>query len=141
MGVKGPAPTPAKMRLLKGSGTGRDVAGRKVRAQPRAVPAIPDRPDWLDPVAGRFWDRVAPELERLGIVGLLDVGALEQACVAYARWRADPKPSHSAELRACLVQCGLTPAARLRMTLPEPAHADDEAAFGLDRKHTTRRMT
>lgn len=77
-----------------------------------------------------MWDRVAPELERMGILGRIDHAALEAYCVAYRRWREDPKPTNGAELRAWAVQLGLTPAARLRMTLPEAPDDADEKVFG-----------
>lgn len=134
MGARGPAPSPAKLRLLKGDGRSRDADGRKVRPQPTAVPGAPDAPPWLSDEGRWLWDRVAPELERMGVLGRLDVASLAAACDAWSRFRAHDGgrgwSTVSAELRQWLVQLGLTPAARLRMTLPEAACDDDEAVFG-----------
>lgn len=149
-------PEPASLRLLKGRGPGRDSGGRKVVAPPQAVPACPERPDWLTPDALDMWERVTPELERLGLLGRIDLGALAAYCEAWATWKAarlvvevegvvvegrDGNPvrnpavmvanAASAELRAWAVQLGLTPAARQRMTAP-PVDDDleTEALFG-----------
>lgn len=139
----GRTPEPASLRLLKGRSPGRDSGGRKVVAPPQAVPACPERPDWLTPDAQDMWQRVTPELERLGLLGRIDLGALAAYCEAWATWREARRlldaegvvvagrdgnavrhpavmvaNAASAELRAWAVQLGLTPAARQRMTAP-----------------------
>lgn len=144
----GRTPEPAALRLLKGRSPGRDSGGRKVTAPPQAVPACPERPGWLTPDAGDMWERVTPELERLGVLGRIDLGALAAYCEAWATWRAarrlldaegvvvkgkDGNPvrnpallaanAASSELRAWAIQLGLTPAARQRMAAP---HVDDD---------------
>lgn len=150
-----PVPQPAKLRVLKGNGVDKDVAGRRVRPQPMAVPQVPVMPDWLPQRAAEMWQRVTPELKRLQLVSSLDLAALEGFCVAYARWRdaqdmlaqdgltqvgqkgevvrhpcTTIAKQFAEEMRYLAVQLGLTPAARLRMTLPEVTDDEEEAVFG-----------
>lgn len=154
--MPGPPPTPAKLRLLKGKGPGTDSSGRKVRAQPVDVAFLPDAPEHLPELAAAQWDHVAAGLRRMEIAGPVDVAALEAFCLAYARMRdaeaviaeegmftagstgqlvAHPAVAIAHQARGQIgtlgAQLGLTPAARLRMTLPE-AKGDDkeEALFG-----------
>lgn len=144
----GRTPEPASLRLLKGRSPGRDSGGRRVVAPPQAVPAVPDMPEWLTPDAQDMWERVTPELERLGLLGRIDLGALSAYCECWSTWRAAREVVHfegiiaegrdgnpvrnpavmvanaaSSEMRAWAVQLGLTPAARQRMTAPA---ADDD---------------
>lgn len=153
--MPGPPPQPAKLRVLKGNGRDRDVAGRKVRPQPQVVPYLPDAPEHLAPLAAEMWDRVAGELRRLEIAGNVDAAVLEAFCTAYATMRdadelvgrqgmtvagsqgqqvAHPMLAVAAKARAQIgtlgSQLGLTPAARLRMTLPEVTDDEEEAVFG-----------
>ena len=156
MGARGKAPAPAKLRVLKGNGVDRDQDSNVVRRQPQDVPFLPDAPDHLPELAAAQWDHVAAGLRRMEIAGPVDVAALEAFCLAYARMRdaeaviatdgmftagstgqlvAHPAVAISAQARQQIgtlgAQLGLTPAARLRMTLPE-AKVDDkeEALFG-----------
>lgn len=151
----GRVPQPARLRVLKGNGVDRDVAHKKVRPQPRAVSITVEASPWLPPLAVEMWQRVVPELQRIGILGNVDLGVLEAFCMAYARWRdcqaivdvegllhtgdkgatvrhpaAVLGNQFSAEIRQLGVQLGLSPAARLRMTLPEAADDETDAVFG-----------
>lgn len=154
--MPGPPPSPAKLRLLKGKGPGTDSSGRKVRAQPVDVAFLPDAPEHLPELAAAQWDHVCAGLRRMEIAGPVDMGALEAFCMAYQRMRdaeaviaedgmftagstgqlvAHPAVAISAQARQQIgtlgAQLGLTPAARLRMTLPEAASDDkEEALFG-----------
>ena len=83
MAGRGPPPTPAELRLLKGRGKGRDVAGRIVGRQPKAVAAIPAMPEGLGPHGERIWRLVTPEMARMGILGVVDLGTLELYCRLY----------------------------------------------------------
>ena len=62
---------------------------RQSREQPRSDTRgeMPARPDWLGKYALDEWDRVAPALYRLGILDVVDGGALEAYCDAYHVWR------------------------------------------------------
>lgn len=80
MGQRGPAPTPASIHLLNGN------PGKRSQAAPGSGPAcaVPDAPAWLLDEARAEWDRIAPELEKLGLISQLDVAHLAGYCQAYA---------------------------------------------------------
>lgn len=154
MGTRGPVPQPAKLRVLKGNGRDRDQAHKKVRQQPQDIPFLPDAPSHLPPLAAEQWDHVAAGLRRMEIAGPVDMGALEAFCMAYQDMRdahadiaarglwvtgsqgqqvANPMLNAAAKARGQVgtlgAQLGLTPASRLRMTLPEKEADDGEAAL------------
>ena len=105
-------------------------------------------------VAKREWRRVAPILERLGLLTEADGTALAGYCQSYARWREceaiidEEGPvyetesvqggrmvrshpairagqSHLAQVRFFCAEFGLTPSSRGRMTVPEQLEDDD----------------
>lgn len=141
----GRLPEPNKLRVVKGKAA-RDV--------PTPVPVLLEPPDDLKGDGRELWARVAPELERLGLLSGLDRSALEAMCVAYGQWRQavrelDGMPlvvetergwrknplttvarAASDEMRQWAVQLGLTPAARLRMVRPEASRGEEESVFG-----------
>lgn len=82
MGSRGPAPKPAAIHLLNGN------PGHRSQAAPGSVPApataIPDAPEWLLGEARAEWERITPELKKLGLVSHLDVAHLAGYCQAYA---------------------------------------------------------
>jgi P27 family predicted phage terminase small subunit len=47
----------------------------------------PMPPSYLKELAAEEWQRVAPELWRLGLLTMLDIAALAVYCAAFARWR------------------------------------------------------
>jgi len=65
-------------------GTGRKA--RLNRNEPKPPPIAPEMPAWLAPEAKREWERVAPVLERLGLLTALDRAALAIYCQAWARY-------------------------------------------------------
>jgi P27 family predicted phage terminase small subunit len=135
MGARGPAPDSNVVRIKK---------GHKPLDVPQAVAAAPATPDWLPELAVAMWEQVSPELERLGLLGMIDLATLEAFCLCYAKWREHEAelaaegststgsmgqmvrhPAHDLalarvkELRQLAVQLGLTPAARQRMVRPK----------------------
>lgn len=142
MGARGPLPKPTALRRLEGNPGKRPLN----RREPRPRPVAPKCPAWLLPEARREWRRVRPELERLGLLTVVDGVALAGYCQSYARWREAEAAidEHGATfttdtgyvgvrpevaiaqrslqmLRAFCAEFGLTPASRGRMTLPEVA--------------------
>ena len=82
MGTRGPAPKPTALRVLEGNPSKRPVN----KDEPKPTPKAPGRPDWLMPEAKHEWSRVVPELERLGLLTVVDRAALATYCQAWARF-------------------------------------------------------
>ncbi len=138
MGERGPAPKPTRLKVLDGN------PGK--RALPKNEPqplAGAECPEWLSEIAKAEWLRVAPELERIGLLTQIDSTALAAYCAAYARWQmaeealarhgltfvteggySAQRPEVSiankamAEIRAFCKEFGMTPSSRGRMSLP-----------------------
>lgn len=138
--MRGRKPKPTHLKILEGNPGKRPLN----KNEPKPMPIAPKCPHWLSPEAKREWKRVAPELERLGLLTQIDRAALAAYCQAYARWReveevirkqgltlttesgyVMPRPEVKiAEkamqtIRAFCSEFGLTPSSRSRMTLPE----------------------
>ncbi len=154
MGRRGPTPKPTHIKALEGNPGKRPLKGNN--AKPRSV--APDCPDWLSAEAKAEWKRLAPELERLGLLTLLDRAAFSCYCQSFAHWvqaqrvlrehgtmyvtgsgRVRERPevaiagSFLKLMRAFAVEFGLTPSSRSRLSLPDPpADEDDEFATWLD---------
>jgi phage terminase small subunit len=97
------------------------------------VPAAPPKPDDLGDEGSRIWDLVTPELVRMTILSQIHLVVLECYCRVYDEWRREDPQSRRwlwciDRLTALAIQLGLTPAARLRMNLPE--RRADDATFG-----------
>ena len=147
MGARGPAPKPTALKIIEGNPGRRPLN----RAEPKPSPIAPDCPAWLDKVGKAEWRRIAPELERLGLLTGVDLVAMAGYCQSYSRWRACltvlakegltvetssgylmPRPEVAignralVDMRAFCVQFGLTPSARSRMQLYEPGQDDDQ---------------
>lgn len=141
----GRPPKPTKLKVLAGNPGKRPLNMN----EPKPKPVAPKCPAWLDKEAKREWKRVAPELEKLGLLTVVDGSALAAYCQAYARWRQAeemirregltittetgyvmPHPAvkiaeKSMQLiRGFCNEFGLTPSSRAKMTVPE---VDDDA--------------
>lgn len=84
MGLRGPARKPTKLKLLEGNPGKRPLP----KNEPKPKPIVPKCPSWLDKEAKREWKRMAPELEKLGLLTVIDGTAFAAYCQAYSRWRA-----------------------------------------------------
>ena len=60
-------------------------------SSPKPRPTAPTCPSWLAPEAKAEWKRVAPELERLGLLTALDRAAFSCYCQSWAAVRAYSK--------------------------------------------------
>lgn len=80
-----PIPKPAKLKLIEGRGNGTDSGGRKVAEGPEFSRSAPEAPGWLPSEARAEWDRVVPELDRLGILKSIDRASLTSYCMTWAR--------------------------------------------------------
>ncbi len=84
MGRRGPAPKPTILRVLEGNPSHRPLP----RNEPRPRALAPKCPTTLDATARAYWASVAPELERLGLLTIVDGGALTLLSQAYSEWFA-----------------------------------------------------
>ena len=82
MGRRGPAPKPTRLRIIEGNPSRRPLN----HDEPKPKPIAPKCPAWLDKEAKREWKRVAPELEALGLLTVVDGATLAGYCQAYSRW-------------------------------------------------------
>lgn len=119
--------------MVKGD---RKRKGKPLSNPPMAVSAAPPKPGDLGSDGSRLWDLVTPELVRLTILGQIDLVVLEAYCRVYDEWkREDPQARRWLwlidRMTTLAIQLGLTPAARLRMNLPELSAGDERAIFGL----------
>ena len=148
MGQRGPLPQPDNVRQLRGN-----PGKRKPPARPKAVVAVPARATWLEKEAKAEWDRITPELERMGLLAKIDRAVLHAYCTTWAKWVAVSQavdtdlhedPSHpnrgavrkspfwslylslSKELVSAAKELGLTPSSRGRITIPERDEASDD---------------
>jgi P27 family predicted phage terminase small subunit len=73
---------PANVRLLHGNASRRPIPDGEVHPDI----AIPHCPKHLLPEARKFWKRITPELEKLGLIALIDQAAISQVCQWWAWW-------------------------------------------------------
>jgi len=146
MGERGPAPKPTALKELEGNPGKRALP----KNEPKPELGIPDMPEWLPEDAKAEWQRVAPELVKLGLLAKIDGSSLAAYCEAFARWKQaveimakegvtfvtaggytaqHPAVGIANKAKADMLrfgrEFGLTPSARGRMSLPgEPEAAD-----------------
>lgn len=140
---------PAKLKILKGRGDGKDTAGRPVNPPPKFNRGAPDAPDEFDNESRAEWDRIVPGLDALDLLKSEDYAALVEHCQTWSTYitairevRAsgitvfDPKMQRviknpallvaekaGSELRASCREFGLTPSSE--QNLARPAVGDD----------------
>lgn len=140
MAPRGRKPKPAALRRAEGN-----PGKRKIHETPEPRQIRPDRPTWLDALAGTVWDRLVPELERTGVLTIVDGDALAITCQSYSdavaararlakqkrqSWKDIQAWQHGVKtFKAFATEFGLTPSSRSRIHLPEP---DDDDSEGLD---------
>ena len=146
-------PKPASLKLLEGN-----PGKRTVHDVPKPRPTRPTCPSWLSQQAKAEWRRLAPELERLGLLTQLDRAAFAAYCQSYAHWRecqavlveqgsmyitvngrlrerpeVEMAKRFAQLTRAFAVEFGRTPTSRARLSLPnQEDDEDDEFARLLD---------
>ena len=145
----GPRPLPVAVKERLG------VRPSRINARaPQPLRVRPTPPTWLSAEARREWRRIAPELERLNLLTLVDRAALSIYCSTWADLVAarralakygptqrtktgflSPRPevaiANSAQktLRQWCAEFGFTPSARGSMSVPDRPgdDADDES--------------
>ena len=84
MGARGPKPLPANVHRLRGNPSRLSASQLRDSVEPEIE--IPDLPKHLLPEARKFWKRITPELEKLGLISKIDQAAMAQACQWWAWW-------------------------------------------------------
>lgn len=155
--MKGRPPKPTRLKLLQGA----RVRGRK--AEPKPVIGVPVMPDHLTDYAAAEWHRQIPLLTQMRVLTLADIGALEILCMAYAEYReANDELKHGTtyetttqagdvmirprpevmmrsdafrRYRALLVEFGLTPSARAKVSTADDGEKESAFASYMKRRN------
>ena len=76
MAPKGRKPKPTALKVLEGNPGKRPLPNN----EPKPKPIAPERPAWLTGEGKKMWDKLAPELERVGLLTSVDGEAFAAAC-------------------------------------------------------------
>lgn len=145
----GRPPKPTHLKVLEGNPGKRPLNVK----EPKPKPTAPKCPVWLGPIAKKEWRRVVPELERLGLLTVVDGAALEGYCESYSKWvelsqflkkfekqgymfktpsgymqqlpQVGMAQKYLVLVKAFCSEFGLTPSSRARMTMPGQLDEDD----------------
>lgn len=151
--MAGRKPKPTALKLVQGNPGRRPLNTDEPKPDPKAPPC----PEYLGEPAKAAWARVAPELERLGVLTVIDGMALELLVDAYQEWmdareqvdlygatyesltqngtiiRARPEVAIASDawrrIRAMLAEFGMTPSSRSRVKGQQEQDEDPFAAF------------
>jgi len=149
---------PLALHVLNGNPSKLNLE-EKLQREPKPQQKIPYKPEWLSEEASREWERIVPELSRLGLLTIIDGAALVGYCQSWARYvEAEKKVTEQGltlktrsgykqiipevsiaqkYLQICksfLVEFGLTPSSRSRISVSEIEEEDDPIAEILRRK-------
>ena len=80
--MRGRKPIPPEFKVI----TGEKRTKRLAPDRPQPDASIPDIPDFLDDDAQEEWNRIAPELKRMGVLADVDRAALAGYCQSYSNW-------------------------------------------------------
>ncbi len=124
-------PTPTALKKLAGN------PGKRAYNAHEILPSVgaPSCPEWLPVDAKDEWNRIVPELDRLGVLTCVDNSILVGHCSTYAeivgciRSGEPLKAALLAQMRAYASELGLSPAARAKLAVPGRNHDDDTAQF------------
>ena len=83
MATRGRKPKPTALKELEGNPGKRPLNTHEPQPEKKA----PSCPKWLEPEARKEWRRLAPYMERIGILTEADRTAFASYCQAYARWK------------------------------------------------------
>lgn len=78
----GPKKKPTKTKILQGTLN----VSRINPNEPEPDCKIPDPPDHLSKEALAEWNRIAPELDKMGLISEVDMASFAAYCQAYGRW-------------------------------------------------------
>ena len=78
----GARPIPTEQKRLEGNRGKRPLNENEPKPQAGNAKC----PDHLSHEAKKEWRRIVPELERIGVLTMIDIGALAACCQLYGRW-------------------------------------------------------
>lgn len=162
MSPRGRRPTPTAKKRLAGNPGKR----RLNPSEPKPRTAFPRLPrSLLDARAKCEWYRIKEEARRLGLVTPLDAGILAGYCELWSRWSVAQESLHKTallvknirgeivpnplvgievrllrEMRAYMVELGLTPSARSRIQLAPTDQEEDPFAEYLEESQVMERL-
>lgn len=142
-------PTPTALKVVRGNPGKRPLNESEPSPKGEA-----EMPDWLTPAAAEHWPVVSKQLRDAGVLTSIDAHALAIYCEAFARWRQATDalerdgliytakngfPSQSPyltiantafdQMRKMLVEFGMTPSSRSRVSKAPTDDGDQYAAF------------
>ena len=145
--MAGRRPIPTRLKIIKGT----DQPCRIRKNEPKPADDAVDMPEGLSPVAQKQWSVICQQLQDAKIITNVDSMALALYCEAYATWSNANKmvQKHGAivkgaagqpvqspyfkvanisfdQMRRMMVEFGITPAARSRISTTGPTEDDDE---------------
>ena len=83
MGRRGPAPKPTRLKILAGNPGKRPLNDR----EPQPEKGQPSCPSWLEADAKACWSELVPQLEKMGVLTIIDGQALTAYCETWGRWK------------------------------------------------------
>lgn len=137
---------PTNLKILEGNPGKRDLNA----GEPKPKPVAPERPSWITGAARKEWERLAPELENMGLLTSFDMAAFAAYCQAYAVWqeaerkargvrRVTETPNGFAQasawetiakqrfrdMMAAAKEFGFTPVSRTKVSVPKQAKENE----------------
>lgn len=138
--MRGRKPKPSNLKILSGNPGKRPINDK----EPKPKRARPTCPSFLSKDAKALWKKLIPELDRLGLMTVVDTSALSSFCQAWAefKWTTEtleaegrtlespkrgtyPHPavamqrSAMQQIRAFSALFGFDPSSRSRISVPE----------------------
>lgn len=83
MGARGPAKKPAELEKLQGNPSRRKIIDDVKFETPKETPSAPL---FLDRIAKKEWERIAPLLHKSKLLTEADIATLAAYCSAYSMW-------------------------------------------------------
>jgi P27 family predicted phage terminase small subunit len=80
--MRGRKPKPTRLKLIEGNPGRRPING----SEPKPPGAQPTCPAHLNPSAKAEWKRLARDLNKIGLLTMIDRAALAAYCQSYGRW-------------------------------------------------------
>lgn len=152
----GPKPVPTELKIIHGNPGKRPLN----ESEPKPDVELPSCPPHLDECAVDEWNRIAKELLKIGLLTNVDRSALAAYCQVYSRWvsaeeglkETSPiligdKGGHYQnpllhvankaldQMKSFLVEFGMTPSSRTRLSVPKSAKDSSAVAKFAQRKN------